>query len=75
MQSWAMAALQEAAESFLVELFGDVQLCAIHARRITIMPRDVQLALRIRGDSHASFYGAYKDKQRVKNAAYGSFQN
>ena len=73
MQSMAMAALQEAAESFLVELFEDVQLCAIHARRITIMPRDIQLALRIRGQDNSSFYNAYKDKEKAKTAAYGSF--
>ena len=73
MQSFAVAAMQEAAVSFLVELFEDVQLCAIHARRITIMPRDVQLALRIRGDSHASFLNAYYDKEKAKSAVYGSF--
>ena len=73
MQSMAMAALQEAAEAFLVQLFEDAQLCAIHARRITIMGRDVQLALRIRGDSRGSFYSAYKDKEKAKTAAYGSF--
>ena len=73
MQSFAMAALQEAAESFLVQLFEDVQLCAIHARRITIMPRDIQLALRMRGDSSGTFYSAYKDKEKAKLAAYGQF--
>ena len=67
-----MATLQEAAEAFLVQLFG-AQLCAIHARRITIMGQDVQLALRIRGDSRGSFYNAYKDKEKAKTAAYGSF--
>ncbi len=43
-------ALQEAAEAYLVGLFEDSNLCAIHAKRITIMPKDMQLALRIRGE-------------------------
>jgi len=49
-QTHAILALQEASEAYLVDLFGDVNLCAIHARRVTIMPKDVQLALRIRGE-------------------------
>ena len=51
-QSTAIAALQEAAENYIVGLFEDVNLLAIHARRVTIMPRDIRLALRIRGDHH-----------------------
>ena len=43
-------ALQEASESFLVSLFEDTNLCAIHAKRVTIMPKDLQLARRIRGE-------------------------
>ena len=46
----AINALQEAAEAYLVGLFEDTNLCAIHAKRITIMPRDIQLARRIRGE-------------------------
>ena len=49
-QSTAISALQEAAESYLVSLFEDTNLCAIHAKRVTIMPKDVQLARRIRGE-------------------------
>uniref|UniRef100_A0A1I7YVV7 Histone domain-containing protein n=1 Tax=Steinernema glaseri TaxID=37863 RepID=A0A1I7YVV7_9BILA len=49
-QSSAVLALQEAAEAYLVGLFEDTNLCAIHAKRVTIMPRDVQLARRIRGE-------------------------
>merc|ERR1711872_1145787 len=49
-QSAALMALQEAAEAYLVHLFEDTVLCAIHAKRVTIMPRDMQLARRIRGD-------------------------
>ena len=48
-QTGALAALQEGAESYLVELFEDTNLCAIHAKRVTIMPKDMQLAQRIRG--------------------------
>lgn len=49
-QSHAIAALQEASEAYLVGLFEDTNLCAIHAKRVTIMPRDMQLARRIRGE-------------------------
>ena len=49
-QQSAVDALQEASESYLVSLFEDTNLCAIHARRVTIMPKDVQLARRIRGE-------------------------
>lgn len=45
----ALLALQEAAENYLVRLFEDTNLCAIHAKRVTIMNRDMQLARRIRG--------------------------
>lgn len=48
-QSQAIMALQEAAEAFLVHLFEDTNLCAIHAKRVTIMQKDIQLARRIRG--------------------------
>ena len=47
-QSAAIMALQEAAEAYLVGLFEDTNLCAIHAKRVTIMPKDIQLARRIR---------------------------
>ena len=47
-RSSAIGALQEAAEAYLVGLFEDTNLCAIHAKQITIMPRDIQLARRIR---------------------------
>ena len=46
-QSVAILCLQEAAEAYLVGLFEDTNLCAIHARRVTIMPKDIQLARRI----------------------------
>jgi histone H3 len=45
----ALLALQESTEDFMVKLFEDCNLCAIHAKRVTIMPKDLQLARRIRG--------------------------
>ncbi|KAI5455664.1 histone H3-like centromeric protein cse-4 [Mariannaea sp. PMI_226] len=48
-QTQAIQALQEAAEAFLVHLFEDVNLCALHAKRVTIMQKDMHLARRIRG--------------------------
>ena len=49
-QSAAILCLQGAAEAYLVRLFDDANLCAIHARRVTIMPKDILLARRIRGE-------------------------
>ena len=49
-QSAAILCLQEATEAYLVGLLDDANLCAIHARRVTIMPKDIQLARRIRGE-------------------------
>lgn len=46
----ALEALQEATEYFLVGLFEDANLCAIHAKRVTVGPKDIQLARRIRGE-------------------------
>ena len=45
-----VAALQENSEACLVGLFEDTNLCAIHAKRVTIMPKNIQLARRIRGE-------------------------
>jgi histone H3 len=50
-QATSLLAIQESVEAFSAGLFEDANLCAIHARRVTIMPKDMQLALRIRGDS------------------------
>ena len=49
-QSQALIALQEAAESYLTGLFEDANLCAIHASRVTVMKKDLDLARRIRGE-------------------------
>jgi len=46
----ALAALQEACEHYMVRLFEDANLCAIHGKRVTIFPKDIQLARRIRGE-------------------------
>ena len=50
LQSTAVLALQEATEAYLVGLFEDAHLCAIHAKRVTLMPKDINLARRIRGE-------------------------
>ncbi|KAG2461372.1 H3 protein, partial [Polypterus senegalus] len=55
-QSSAVMALQEASEAYLVGLFEDTNLCAIHAKRVTIMPKDIQLARRIRGERSVKEY-------------------
>ena len=49
-QPSATVALQEATEAYLVGLFEDANLCAIHTKRVTIMPKDIQLARRVRGE-------------------------
>ena len=50
-QVTALTALQEAAEAYLVGLFEDANLLAIHAKRVTIQQKDIQLARRIRGET------------------------
>ena len=49
-QSSALGALQEATEAYLISLFEDTNLCAIHAKRVTIQGKDMKLARRLRGD-------------------------
>ena len=49
-QATVIIGLQEAAEAYLVGLFKGSNFCAIHAKQITIMPRDIQLARRIQGE-------------------------
>ena len=51
-QAAAIGALQEAAEAYLVGLFEDTNLCAIHARTVTIMPKDLKLARRSMENGH-----------------------
>ena len=50
LQSSAVLALQEAGEAFIVGLMEQANLCASHAKWVTIMSRDIQLACRIQGD-------------------------
>ena len=49
-QTSAILALQESTEAYLVGIFEDTNLCTIHDKRVTIMPKDIQLARRIRGE-------------------------
>ena len=50
-QGSSILALQEAAEAYHVGLFEDTNLCALHGKRVTVMPKDIQLAQRIRGET------------------------
>ncbi|XP_059118989.1 uncharacterized protein LOC131911025 [Peromyscus eremicus] len=80
-QSSAVMALQEASEAYLVGLFEDTNLCAIHAKRVTIMPKDIQLARRIRGERalchrffHRSFFSVFamaRTKQTARKSTGG----
>ena len=54
-QGSAVLAIQEAAEAFLVTLFENTNLCAIHAKRVTITPRDMLLSRRIMGGGHSLY--------------------
>ena len=63
-QSAAILALQEASEAYLVGLFEDTNLCAVHAKRVTIMPKDMHLARRIRGDNALDVNSRYSFKVR-----------
>ncbi|KPA76022.1 putative histone H3 [Leptomonas pyrrhocoris] len=51
-QSSAIMAIQEATESYIVSVLADTNLACIHAKRVTIQPKDVQLAMRLRGERH-----------------------
>jgi histone H3 len=51
-QSTAALALQEAAEAYLVGMFEDTNLCTIHAKCVTIMPKDMILVECIHGERH-----------------------
>jgi histone H3 len=50
-QSSALDALQEATEAYLIGFFEDAYLLSLHAKRVTLMPKDLILAYRIRGDA------------------------
>jgi len=51
-QSSAVMALHEAAEAYIIALFEDANCCAIHCKRVTLMPKDMVLARRIRGEKY-----------------------
>ena len=51
MESTALLAIQESAEAYLVTLFEEANLCAIHAKRVTLQDKDLKLAMRIRKDN------------------------
>ena len=55
-QSTALLALQEAAEMYLVELYEDSVMCAVHGRRVTIQPKDIVLARKLRGEKTATAF-------------------
>ena len=58
-QTAALDALQEVAKGYLVGLFQDSNLCCIHTKRVTLMPKDLQLAVCIRGDKDRYMIPAY----------------
>ena len=69
MRPEAVDALQEAAEQYIVGLFEDTQLIAVHAKRVTIMQKDMQLALRLRGD-----YNYHRYNEKAANSEGNFFQ-
>jgi histone H3 len=58
-QASALLALQEATEAYVIGLFEDTQLCSLHAKRITVMAKDLHLARRIRGETLRHEYHDY----------------
>ena len=67
-QGSAVLALQEASEAYLVGLFEDTNLAAIHAKRVTIWPKDMQLARRLRGDhSGDPWVHILRDARKLQN--------
>ncbi len=45
----ALSCLQEAAEAYIISVMSDANLCARHGKRVTLMPKDLHLIVRIRG--------------------------
>ena len=70
-QASALAILQEASEDYLVRLFEDTNICAIHARRVTILPKDIQLARRLRGETAR---GEYKPKWTYRKSDFKKYK-
>jgi histone H3 len=69
-QSTAVLALQQAAEAYLTGMFEDANECAIHAKRVTLMPKDLYLARRIRGGNMQYSHGK-QDTDGAKAALGG----
>ena len=69
-QSTAIMALQESAEAYLVGLFEDTNMCALHAKRVTILPKDMMLARRIRGEQASDIYAGHADMYRPSNVNF-----
>ena len=65
-QADAIEALQEASEDYLVHLFEDANSCAIHAKRVTIMPKDIQLAKRLRNGDRGGGMGISLAEREVE---------
>ena len=60
----ALLTLQEAAEVYIISLFKDTNLNAIHDKHITLMPKDIQLACRIWGDM-VKYLPNYKNRKII----------
>ena len=60
-QAMSLLAMQECVEAFSMHLFEDVNLCAIHPKRVTVMPKDMQLALGLRGEDHLQASRAWRE--------------
>lgn len=58
MQKEAVLALREASEAFIIHMLENAQLCAIHAKRVTIFPKDIQLVRRIKDGVGSAFPNA-----------------
>ena len=74
-QSSALNALQEATEDYLIRLFEDSNLCALHARRVTNFPKDIQLARRLRGETDAEPTFKRPPERRQKYAPIGGLHS
>lgn len=71
-QGSAVLALQEACEAYLTCLFEDTNLCAMHGGRVTIQPRDMSLARRLRGERDSVTYTPSLGSQKTASAATSS---
>ena len=75
MQSLALAAVHEASEAFTVGLMEDANLCAIHGKRVTVFPKDIQLAQRLRGDDVKGTPPESTDNNTPTNVSKVAFVN